>query len=93
MFPDSSLPSADDVLSSARGLFEAVETRSAARDLEKTMRAWLDRLEANRDAAGDALRRGRGQSAIAAISRPRLRCLEAGYLDVLQARRWKTRGE
>ncbi len=53
MFPDSSLPSADDVLSSARGLFEPAETRSAACDLEKTVRAWLDRLGANRDAAGE----------------------------------------
>ena len=84
MFPDSSLPSADDVLSSARGLFDDVETRSAARDLEKTVRAWLDGLEANRDAAGE-------RYGVDVVKRYRryfeatLRCLEAGYLDVLRS--------
>ncbi len=83
MFPDSSLPSADEVLSSARGLFNAAETRSAARDLETTVRAWLGRLEANRDAAGERY----GVDVVERYCRyfeATLRCLGAGYLDVLR---------
>ncbi len=49
MFPQSSIPTLEDLREASEGLFEISESDSVVGDYEKTLAAWLGRLHENRD--------------------------------------------
>ena len=83
MFPGSSLPFQDDLLDSAKGLYDVAEWRSAAADYQKTLNAWLTNLRNNKD----LIARKYGHEVFDRYHRyfeATLRSVQNGYVDLLQ---------
>ncbi|MGW1375182.1 SAM-dependent methyltransferase [Streptomyces sp. NPDC002446] len=83
VYPECFLPTRDELIESARGLFRVVEARSDPEDGVATVRSWLETAEANRVRGAELI----GEGAVSDIIREQrtaLRFLREGRFTVLR---------
>lgn len=82
MFPGSSLPFQDELLDSAKGIYDVAEWRSVGNDYRLTLEAWLTNLRNNKD----LISRKYGLDTFEKYQRyfeATLRSVQNGYVDLL----------